>query len=501
MATQTIIDGGKQAITFNNDTEPLAIYVNGELQQNVSFVPQMVPGTGVVSYISEYKKNLLNLQVSGNTTQRLLPNEYQQVEYIESTGTQYIDTGIVASPLFEMVAVAQYTENYAGTSGNAWSGTSVSPSRIGFGYASSISSSNFAVLFASTAVNTGIPFDTNKHKFVIQGNVTGKWNIDGSTGNATGNVDSEFSKGTLPFILFARNAASGIGAFFKMRLYSFKFTDNNVLIRDFIPCYRKTDGEIGLYDLINNVFYTNKGTGTFVKGTDYYPPPTPDYPQEIENTNSEGMSVVVHYEPYFREEITIPASVDVTNNGTTTTVQLPFSIYDKLTVDRVANEVIYHQGAGYKQFRGTEAFGTITMTRETPRFTILPSQLGFPALAGNGYCSHFKPNVTMYFKDDPIDYGTPKQITFLYDAASVADFQSWVASQYSAGTPLTILAEFVTPIPHNITNTTLGQSLLNLATQNQTNYFEVTGNANAPLTPIKLTYAKWGELVENNNNT
>lgn len=196
------------------------------------------------------------------------PSTYQQVEYIESTGTQYIDTGIVASPIFEMAAVAQYTQNYAGTSGNAWSGLSASPSRIGFGYASSISSSNFAVLFASASINTGIPFDTSKHEFVIQGNVTGKWNIDGSTGNTTGNVDHEFSKGTLPLILFARNAASGVGNLFKMRLYSFKFTDNNVLIRDFVPCYRKADNVIGLYDLANGEFYTNQGTGAFLKGAD-----------------------------------------------------------------------------------------------------------------------------------------------------------------------------------------------------------------------------------------
>ena len=57
MAIVTKIDGGKQAITFNNDTEPCAVYVDGELQENVSFVPQLAQGAGVVSYASEYKKN------------------------------------------------------------------------------------------------------------------------------------------------------------------------------------------------------------------------------------------------------------------------------------------------------------------------------------------------------------------------------------------------------------------------------------------------------------
>lgn len=52
----------------------------------------------------------------------------------------------------------------------------------------------------------------------------------------------------------------------KLIIYSWKFYQDNVLIRDFIPCYRKSDNEIGLYDLVTETFYTNKGTGTFLKG-------------------------------------------------------------------------------------------------------------------------------------------------------------------------------------------------------------------------------------------
>lgn len=40
------------------------------------------------------------------------------------------------------------------------------------------------------------------------------------------------------------------------------------LMRDLIPCYRKSDSTIGLYDLVNNQFYTNSGSGTFTKGPD-----------------------------------------------------------------------------------------------------------------------------------------------------------------------------------------------------------------------------------------
>lgn len=50
------------------------------------------------------------------------------------------------------------------------------------------------------------------------------------------------------------------------RLYRCKCIQNSVLVRDFVPVKRCSDASIGLYDLVNNVFYTNSGTGTFVAG-------------------------------------------------------------------------------------------------------------------------------------------------------------------------------------------------------------------------------------------
>ena len=55
----------------------------------------------------------------------------------------------------------------------------------------------------------------------------------------------------------------------KFRIYACKIYDENgVKIREFIPCYRKSDSVIGMYDTINQTFYTNAGTGAFTKGSD-----------------------------------------------------------------------------------------------------------------------------------------------------------------------------------------------------------------------------------------
>jgi hypothetical protein len=50
------------------------------------------------------------------------------------------------------------------------------------------------------------------------------------------------------------------------RTKSCKIYDNNVIIRDFVPCIRKSDNVAGLLDKVNDVFYTNAGTGTFLTG-------------------------------------------------------------------------------------------------------------------------------------------------------------------------------------------------------------------------------------------
>lgn len=585
MATQTIIDGGKQAITFNNDTEPLAIYVDGELQQNVSFVPQLAPGTGVVNYTSEYKKNLLNLQVSGNTTQKtyagynlLNKEDFNQEGLRNETAVSLMVSGVLSNEVVNSIFKPNTT---------------------------------YTVSFeveGLTEVPNGVTI-TNVTGFILYSPTLSAFWFDIATVIKKGEI-KQFSK----TFTTSENFYEGN---YTMRGYSGRFELDGV--GTIVECiFRNVQIVEGS---------TQKPYEPYVGGI---PSPNPDYPQPIENANSNGMNVVLHgdnlfnqedlltdsnftkaeyngveciklkpskvnhifpcfipkgkytltfdylgvygaqmtilftyedgttqwyrdlnnstpmteflsttrtltatqnivsidfrcfqisnlreyylknimlnigdpkpYEPYFREEIAIPASVEVTNDGTTTTVQLPFSIYDKLTVNRVSNEVIYHQGAGYRELRGTETFGTFTTNGEITRFTIAPSRLGFKRLSGDGYCSHFIVGETVYFGNDPIDNVFPKSITFVYDANSVEAFERWLAAQYAAGTPVTILAEYTEVNPIDITNTTLGQSLLNLATQNQTNYIEVTGNANAPETPIKLTYAKWGELVENNGN-
>lgn len=70
---------------------------------------------------------------------------------------------------------------------------------------------------------------------------------------------------------------NGSGAEYSMngKIYEAEAYLNNILIRYFVPCYRKYDSVIGMYDLCGSIhpgtgtpFYTNGGQGSFSKGDD-----------------------------------------------------------------------------------------------------------------------------------------------------------------------------------------------------------------------------------------
>ena len=52
------------------------------------------------------------------------------------------------------------------------------------------------------------------------------------------------------------------------RLYFLKIWDEEKLVRNYIPVRRIEDNTLGLYDMLNRVFYTNSGTGNFIGGPD-----------------------------------------------------------------------------------------------------------------------------------------------------------------------------------------------------------------------------------------
>lgn len=76
-----------------------------------------------------------------------------------------------------------------------------------------------------------------------------------------GNANWTNAPTNVPYYLFKDPDHSGA---INIRIYYAKIWDNRTLIRDFIPAVRNDDGVIGMYDQVNDVFYTNDGAGSFI---------------------------------------------------------------------------------------------------------------------------------------------------------------------------------------------------------------------------------------------
>lgn len=185
-----------------------------------------------------------------------LPGEYQEVEYIESTGTQYIDTGIASTRYITATLDMQFTKQSSSTMIIiAWS--TGAGRWFGKGSSNTYSAGNNAV--------SDIDCLTRKEIEVTFTNSNITYVIDGTTYSKSAAASSQ----SITYTMFAgRNVNTGISYYSRAKLYKAVIQENGNTIMDFVPCYRKADGEIGLYDVVNDDFYTNAGSGEFTVGPD-----------------------------------------------------------------------------------------------------------------------------------------------------------------------------------------------------------------------------------------
>lgn len=187
-----------------------------------------------------------------------VPGLYQKVEYIESTGTQYIDSGIYPSNTTQVVLAFS---NFVYTNNSYLfrdSGPQDSNAYGLFVYNNAISAmALFGNATESLSIVSSILQNANRH--TINFSQSGLFIDDALIGSIS---TKTFTGSTVLRILVSGTYGPSL------RLYTSQIYDLATPVRNFIPCYRKADGKIGLFDLINGVFYTNQGTGTFLKGPD-----------------------------------------------------------------------------------------------------------------------------------------------------------------------------------------------------------------------------------------
>ncbi|MBQ4647148.1 MAG: hypothetical protein IJB79_07345 [Candidatus Gastranaerophilales bacterium] len=186
----------------------------------------------------------------------------KRVAYIESTGTQYIDTGYIPNENTEILAnVAFLEKTQALQQYGCITNTNNSYSRWHFG-----AYQNKLCSFKTTQGSTGdvaIEYDDEFHEYYLSNSTAG---IDGSLKSPGATKNSNVS-----FTLFARNGyvtnngTSSVGYHTKSKLQDFKIYEGETLLHSYIPVV-DYEGKAALYDQVTKEMLYNQGSGEFIAG-------------------------------------------------------------------------------------------------------------------------------------------------------------------------------------------------------------------------------------------
>lgn len=182
-----------------------------------------------------------------------------EVEYLESTGTQWIDT-LVTLDSDDVVTLKGSLANrnsFFGVFRN--DGTSFNLTGTG-----SSSMFRYGTSNPSTATSLNVPyvFECGNGNFSVDGNL-----VFSSSQSFTGVTNCT---------LFARNGAATTSSFqmsdyLKGKIYWLKIKKASILVRDMIPV--RFTNELGqsegsMFDRVSGELFRNKGTGAFIIGND-----------------------------------------------------------------------------------------------------------------------------------------------------------------------------------------------------------------------------------------
>jgi hypothetical protein len=223
------------------------------------------PLTDSPFYINAGEGELL---ADGISTAGRLPSEYQEVEYIEGTGTQYININHTKSKVrgFDVKYMPTTTEPYYVFGSNDNNTDYISRCEL-FRYTQTTIMINWDSVYSYIGPQYFALNDWNNVSYIDEVVRVNDVVVSSSMENLK-------RPNTNNIILFGRNVAETITAS-PLRMARFKLYESSGIVRDMIPCYRKSDGVGGMYDLCGSIcpltgtpFYMNAGTGDFERGDD-----------------------------------------------------------------------------------------------------------------------------------------------------------------------------------------------------------------------------------------
>lgn len=197
-----------------------------------------------------------------------LPAEYQEVEYIEASGSKsYIKTNITIKSQTPRIKLRYYKALQANAesalffaqddlrNGKIEIGMTATTNRL-FAFSQS-SASIISPIVYGNIVDVDVQLASSSPYITMtasSGGTTERSTKDGA--NA-----SDITSGRISLF------ADKFGAFsIFARIYTCEVWDNGELTAKFIPCYRKQDNAVGMYEIVSGNFYTSETSTPFTKG-------------------------------------------------------------------------------------------------------------------------------------------------------------------------------------------------------------------------------------------
>lgn len=229
--------------------EPTAIYIKICVQATSIDNVQIELGNKATSYVpygAEVAKSVVSF------AKKILPEEYTQLEYIESTGAQWIDTGYIP------------TENTRVDL--KWLSTDISGSQaiIGCnwnGDAMLLSIQSNKWWLHGSGVSSVTPSLTDPD-IISFGAAASSFVVNGVTYNNAKDTLAN-AKTNMKIFGLSSNRSSAKGKLYYLNIY-----EGDTLVREYIPARRNTDNTVGLYDNITKSFFTDMSSNNFTAGND-----------------------------------------------------------------------------------------------------------------------------------------------------------------------------------------------------------------------------------------
>lgn len=179
-----------------------------------------------------------------------LPRGYVELAYIQSSGTQYINTGFKPNNntrvVLDVQAIRQEHGKFVFGSLDNWAVNMYGVVMTASGWEDEYGNSYKGITGSPLNRNT---IDKNKNTTKVNG-------------TTVATHTSQTLQASYNLLLCCEYYMGSVVNFSSVKVFSCQIYDNGTLIRDYVPCI-DPNGSVGLYDLVNERFYTNAGTGAF----------------------------------------------------------------------------------------------------------------------------------------------------------------------------------------------------------------------------------------------